>query len=598
MTPLNELKEKGVRFSWGEDQEKAFVEIKSRLCQAPTLRLPDFNKRFVLQCDASDVAISAILNQEEEGHLAPIAYSSRKLSSLEKRYSIYEREALAVVYGCEKFRCFLEHKEFVVHTDSEALSWLRKRPHQLGRIGRWVMRLSPFKFSLVHVRGTLNAAADALSRMFGSAEVGEVIEEGSRVAVLTQFPASFQSLRSHQDADEECQALLGQVRQGDASVRQLQEKGGLLVYRPRHARKERVFVTKDLRHMIMAYFHDSELGVHLGVTKTWNKIKREFYWPDMYKIVKDYVAQCEVCLRSKPAATTKVGLHSAEIQQRPMQRLFVDFMGPMVRTKKGNQVILSIVDGFSKFVWMFPLGRISAQLVVDRLSLDIIGVFGVPESIVSDNASVFKSKIFQDFCFRWGIRHITTSPYYPQGSLVERFHRNLKAALKAFHHDQQELWDQSLHLFQLGFNDAYHESTKTVPSILFLGRQMNHPLGIKWKLQELEEGKICDVDKEWELAVRNLRKARDNVRKRYNQNRKEHQYLEGQTVVVKLHPLSSKKDKRSAKLELRWSRPLVISRFLSPVTVELVDRDTGSCVRKAHVSQLKPCGQQASLDMD
>ena len=147
VTPLNELKKKGARFEWGEDQERAFLAVKSHLCQAPTLRLPDFNKCFVLQCDASDVAISAILNQEEDGHFAPVAYSSRKLSTLEKRYSIYEREALAVVYGCERFRCFLEHKEFVVHTDSEALSWLRKRPHQLGRIGRWVMRLSPFKFS-------------------------------------------------------------------------------------------------------------------------------------------------------------------------------------------------------------------------------------------------------------------------------------------------------------------------------------------------------------------------------------------------------------------------------------------------------------------
>ena len=68
--------------------------------------------------------------------------------------------------------------------------------------------------------------------------------------------------------------------------------------------------------------------------------------------------------------------------------------------------------------------------------------------------------------------------------------------------------------------------------------------------------------------------------------------------MVKLHPLSSKKDKRSAKLELRWSRPLVIGQFLNPVTVELVDRDTGARVRKAHVSQLKSCPQQASLDVE
>ena len=124
-------------------------------------------------------------------------------------------------------------------------------------------------------------AADALLRMFGSDEEWEVFEERSRVAVLTQFPAFFQSLRSHQDAGEECQALKGKVRQADASVRQFQVKGGLLVYRPRNARKDRVFVTKQLWHMIMGYFHDSEIGVHLGVTKTSNKIKRGFYWPGM-----------------------------------------------------------------------------------------------------------------------------------------------------------------------------------------------------------------------------------------------------------------------------------------------------------------------------
>ena len=59
----------------------------------------------------------------------------------------------------------------------------------------------------------------------------------------------------------------------------------------------------------------------------------------MYKVIKAYMAQREVCLRSKPAATTKVSLRSAEIQKRSMQRLFVAFIGPMIRTKKGNQVI-------------------------------------------------------------------------------------------------------------------------------------------------------------------------------------------------------------------------------------------------------------------
>ena len=181
---------------------------------------------------------------------------------------------------------------------------------------------------------------------------------------------------------------------------------------------------------------------------------------------------------------------------------------------------------------------------------------------------------------------------------MERFHRNLKASLKAFYHDQQVLWDQNLHLFQLGFNDAYHESAKTVPSLLFLGREMNHSLGLKRKLTELNGGKNRDLEKVWELAVRNLRKAKKKVMKRYNPDRRVHQFLEGQVLMVRLHALISIKYKRSAKLELRWSRPLVISRFLSQVMVELLHRDTGAWVSKDHVSQLKYFHQQATLGQE
>ena len=141
-----------------------------------------------------------------------------------------------------------------------------------------VMHGSSFKFSIIHVRGTLIVAADALSRMLDSDEEGEVFEEGNRVAVFTKFPASFQSLHSHQDADEECQALKGKVRQGDASARQFQVKEGWLVYRSRNARKDRVFAPKQLRHMIVCYFHDSEIGIHVGGTKTRNTRDLEKEW--------------------------------------------------------------------------------------------------------------------------------------------------------------------------------------------------------------------------------------------------------------------------------------------------------------------------------
>ena len=89
-------------------------------------------------CDSSDVAVSAVHNQREEG-LAPIAFASRLLTAAERKYSIYEKECLAAVWGCQRFRVYLEHKEFTLHTDNQALSWLLKHVKELGRLGRWIL---------------------------------------------------------------------------------------------------------------------------------------------------------------------------------------------------------------------------------------------------------------------------------------------------------------------------------------------------------------------------------------------------------------------------------------------------------------------------
>lgn len=183
-----------------------------------------------------------------------------------------------------------------------------------------------------------------------------------------------------------------------------------------------------IRSMIMYYFHDGSLGVHLGMNKTLKRIKQQFFWPMMDRDVKRHIRVCETCKRSKLSLKSNVGLHSADVSERPLQRLFLDFMGPIVRSKSGNTVILSVCDGFSKFIWLFPMRKISAKGVVEKLQIHLFGCFGIPETMVTDNASVFRSKVFRDMCFRWGIRAITTSPYYPKGSHVERVHRNLKAA--------------------------------------------------------------------------------------------------------------------------------------------------------------------------
>jgi hypothetical protein len=118
---LNALRKKGVKFVWGKEQQESFEALKRAISQPPVLRMADFSKTFILQTDASGVALGAVLSQETDGVRQPIAYASRTLSAQERKASsTYERECLAVLFGTE-FRKYMEHQEFILETDNQAV---------------------------------------------------------------------------------------------------------------------------------------------------------------------------------------------------------------------------------------------------------------------------------------------------------------------------------------------------------------------------------------------------------------------------------------------------------------------------------------------
>jgi hypothetical protein len=126
------------------------------------------------------------------------------------------------------------------------------------------------------------------------------------------------------------------------------------------------------------------------------------------------------------------------------------------------------------------------------------------------------------------------------------------------------------------------------PASLFLGRELNHPLGLKWRLSVLEfNNDAKGIEEFYKTALSNLRKTCDRVARRYNAGRRQAEFRVGDLVLVQLHLLSSRSQQRSAKLDYRWSVPLNIARFVSPVSVSLANPDTGVIIKKAHVSQLK-----------
>ena len=153
---------------WQDKHEKAFQTLKTRLTSSPILRLPVFfcdEIPFVLRTYASDVVVGAVLLQEFEGEgRLPIAYASKKLLPREKNYSTIEKECLGIIWGIEKFRKYLYGVEFLLETDQKPLSYLQTAKVLNPRIMRWAMRLQPYRFRIVAIRGQDNLGADYLSR--------------------------------------------------------------------------------------------------------------------------------------------------------------------------------------------------------------------------------------------------------------------------------------------------------------------------------------------------------------------------------------------------------------------------------------------------
>ena len=153
---------------WSPECQRAFEILKTILCSAPILSMPTEDGRFYLDTDASEVAIAAILQQEQEINgskkLRVIAYGSRILSDAEMKYGAPKAEMLAVVYFLEKFRSHLAGRQFTLRVDNQALSWLKTYSMDNGLIGRWIARLGQYEMKIVHRPREKHTNSDSLRK--------------------------------------------------------------------------------------------------------------------------------------------------------------------------------------------------------------------------------------------------------------------------------------------------------------------------------------------------------------------------------------------------------------------------------------------------
>uniref|UniRef100_A0A0G4HRC9 Reverse transcriptase domain-containing protein n=1 Tax=Chromera velia CCMP2878 TaxID=1169474 RepID=A0A0G4HRC9_9ALVE len=163
--PISSLLRKNTPFVWEEPQKQAFAKLKEALTSEPVLHHPDFDRDFLLKPDTSSDTIGAVLTQkDEEGHEHPIAFASRIMTDLEKKWSIMEREALALVYAVDVFKAYLYGRRFTVITDHRSLQHIHTQKDSQPRVMRWSLKLAIYEFEVQHRAGASHLDADAMSR--------------------------------------------------------------------------------------------------------------------------------------------------------------------------------------------------------------------------------------------------------------------------------------------------------------------------------------------------------------------------------------------------------------------------------------------------
>ena len=627
--PLFKLTEKNREFKWTTDCQEAFEKLKNHLTTAPILCHPDFRYPFVLDTDASQFGLGAVLSQEIDGKTRVISYASRTLSKSERRYCVTRKELLAVVFGCKHFRHYLYGHKVIVRTDHSALRWLLNFKDPQGQVARWIEFLGTYDIEIRHRPGAKHCNADSLSRhpchQCGFSEDWEKSNDherrGSESKSIRQINAVSEDnetiLKGIQNNDQDLSIVKNWVetkkRPGFSDIKHkskvikslwsqwnhLEIQNDLLCWKWIGDLKvyHQIIVPLSERREILKECHDSKTSGHLGVNKTLQRVRDRFYWTGLQSDVRSYVIGCTQCRKRKNRSAGKSCM-KLDQSGSPMERIATNIMGPLPQSEEGNKYILVIADYFTKWTEAFPLKNIEAQTVAKVKVEEFITRFGVPEVIHSDQGRQYESQLFQELCEMLGIRKTRTTAFHPKSDgMVERFNKTLATMLSAYVSDHQHDWDRHLPYVLMAYRSAQHESTGYSPNMLMLGREVSTPLDIMYELPK--DMVPCTVhDYVWKLrevletSHRHTRqyttKSMLRQKKYHDQNAVHKQFEIGDQVLV-FFP--QRKVGKSPKLMSFWYGPYKIVGKHTDLTYK-IQKEGAQKITLVHVDRIRSYGCQ------
>ncbi|XP_061902030.1 uncharacterized protein LOC133649214, partial [Entelurus aequoreus] len=438
---------------WSPQRVQAFHRAKSALAEAALLAHPVSAAPVALTTDASDVAVGAVVEQRVANVWQPLAFFSRKLRDNERKYSVFDRELLALYLATRHFRFLLEGRSFTAFVDHKPLTFAMSKVTEpwSARQQRHLSAISEFTTNIQHVAGKVNPVADCLSRV---------------LVCPVQLGLDFSGMAADQPDDPDIRALKRVLVLEEVVV----QDGGPALLCDVSTGRPRPVVPVDWRRRVFDAIHSLS---HPGVRASVKLVGAKFVWPGLRKDVRQWAAACVACQRAKVHRHTKAALEPFPIPVRRFDHVHVDLVGPLPPSQ-GYTHLLTMVDRTTRWPEAVPLSS-TASVDVARAFLSAwVACFGTPSDITSDRGSQFVSELWSALAQSLGVQVHRTTAYHPQANgLCERFHRSLKAALRAALVDSN--WIDRLPWVMLGLRSAPKEDLAAAPAELVFGQPLRVP---------------------------------------------------------------------------------------------------------------------------
>nr|VZI21211.1 unnamed protein product [Spirometra erinaceieuropaei] len=456
MLPLTNLLHGNNReFSFSDTAVEAFNRARKALADTAALAHPITDAPLPIVADASNFAIGAALQQQTPTGTQPLALYSAKLIPPQTRYSTFGRELLATYLAIKHFRNYIEGRDFCIYTDHKPLTYALSTSSDKysPRETRHLDFISQYTTEIRFLKGLFNQVADCLCRPGINAITRPSIDL-ERMAELQNQPTSTKSLQ-HTSLQLEAIPLST-------------SSGTILCDVSRGA--SRPVLPSEMRRDLFAALHNL---AHPGIRTIQCLISERFVWSSMNTDIRQWISSCLACQKAKVGRHNKAPIGTFLAPNARFAHVYIDLVG-LFPTSRGCRYLFTAIDRFTRWPIATAIPSITADSVAHAFLEHWISHYGVPLTITIDGGQPFEFRLFNSLTDLLGCSRIRTTAYRPSSNgLVERFHRQLKASLRA--HDNPSHWSEHLPLVMLGIRTALKPDLECSAAELVYGTTLRIP---------------------------------------------------------------------------------------------------------------------------